>query len=44
MNTKPYMDAHNLQSIQFLMPSRNRLQPYIRIFYEATASIPDGIR
>src|SRR5947208_2080859 len=40
----PYMDAPSLQGFHFMTAwHRWRLQPYIRTFYEATASVPDGI-
>ncbi len=38
-----YMDALSLPSIQSMMRRRERVQPYIRTFFEVFASIPDGI-
>ena len=38
-----YMDALSLPSIQSMMRRRERLQPYIRTFFEVFASVPDGI-
>jgi len=38
-----YMDALSLPSIKSMMNIKVRLQPYIRTFIEAFASVPDGI-
>jgi hypothetical protein len=40
---RPYMDAHNLPSVQSVIESWLRLQPYIRIIYGEHAPIPDGV-